>query len=774
MREGSALDAELAEAIGMPVEELPEGKVWERERAYFLRDLFLEKVFRERGLVTRASNTARMLRTQQVVLFGCSALALLLFLFFAWYGTRNLKNTVRTQSEAWMTATNWWPNNKTLKQSIIPQTAGGVYARYATNEVEFPGQRMSIGKFHSQIRKQATNQTKFNWLMPTLAPRYSRDSQKAQRIVFEGGVVKPLVEAARDRMRAAVDSRAIAEHGQAEAFTSLLQVEGDLRTHNKGSNTGVVTEDKARSFLTSLLIYVTGREWVPDSSFSNLVEIMSWTYSKNEEARGHWPSAGLSSAVGEGGPLASFPDLRIGFDLYLTNFSATAEKQFKEWRLVSEIVEILGRAKETEEALFRAAEAGVEKEVDRHWDAIAKISNELDGKRAAAAQANLFRDGFYLTNAHSRFVALVGSGGDLQIVRSNAAYYAGLCPAPKGALFNEIAKRLEDIQSEMLRRVEKETKGGTGNFAALDKSFLGRPGFIERGGFYQDSFRLASSSTNFIGASLIGARGDPWQSFDTNTLRRIRSRAESYDGDSKDKDRFKQTVGVLSERTRRRQLGVFLTNYMAEAERKFGGLLGFPLVKPPAPPMTVDNFAKAYRELDSIARDLAASSMPPSPPDEGHAWNQFVKRSTNMAAVALAILGDQSTPSDCVVSLLKPVEGKDDDKWRDAWRHIQLMGISVQKAIRTQGSSDDIKLGSLGADKQLILHLYKSTDAKDDPSVKDNRAVYDAGEWGAINLLHQQAGQKQKEDPSTWTVSRSKSTRLNSSHGGISRMPSSA
>ena len=377
MREGSALDAELAEAIGMPVEELPEGKVWERERAYFLRDLFLEKVFRERGLVTRASNTARMLRTQQVVLFGCSALALLLFLFFAWYGTRNLKNTVRTQSEAWMTATNWWPNNKTLKQSIIPQTAGGVYARYATNEVEFPGQRMSIGKFHSQIRKQATNQTKFNWLMPTLAPRYSRDSQKAQRIVFEGGVVKPLVEAARDRMRAAVDSRAIAEHGQAEAFTSLLQVEGDLRTHNKGSNTGVVTEDKARSFLTSLLIYVTGREWVPDSSFSNLVEIMSWTYSKNEEARGHWPSAGLSSAVGEGGPLASFPDLRIGFDLYLTNFSATAEKQFKEWRLVSEIVEILGRAKETEEALFRAAEAGVEKEVDRHWDAIALIFKSI-------------------------------------------------------------------------------------------------------------------------------------------------------------------------------------------------------------------------------------------------------------------------------------------------------------------------------------------------------------------------------------------------------------
>src|SRR5262249_45114757 len=70
MREGSALDAELAEAIGVPVEDVPEFKVWERERAYFLRDLFVEKVFRERGLVTRASNTRRMLRAQQVALFS--------------------------------------------------------------------------------------------------------------------------------------------------------------------------------------------------------------------------------------------------------------------------------------------------------------------------------------------------------------------------------------------------------------------------------------------------------------------------------------------------------------------------------------------------------------------------------------------------------------------------------------------------------------------------------------------------------------------------------
>ena len=67
MREGSALDAELAEALKVPIESLPEGKVWERDRAYFLRDLFLQKVFKEKGLVTR-SHAQEDLRSVRVEL----------------------------------------------------------------------------------------------------------------------------------------------------------------------------------------------------------------------------------------------------------------------------------------------------------------------------------------------------------------------------------------------------------------------------------------------------------------------------------------------------------------------------------------------------------------------------------------------------------------------------------------------------------------------------------------------------------------------------------
>ena len=80
MREGSALDEELAQVMGLPVDRLPAGRAWERDHSYFLRDLFLDKVFREDGLVTRASNTDRLLLYRKLMLFGAGVLGLLCLL----------------------------------------------------------------------------------------------------------------------------------------------------------------------------------------------------------------------------------------------------------------------------------------------------------------------------------------------------------------------------------------------------------------------------------------------------------------------------------------------------------------------------------------------------------------------------------------------------------------------------------------------------------------------------------------------------------------------
>lgn len=101
MREGSALDAELAEALGVPIESLPEGRVWERERAYFLRDLFMQKVFREKGLVTRAVSTTAQQRLRRNIVLATSTAGMLALGLFTWLGWRSLNDAIVRPANFW-------------------------------------------------------------------------------------------------------------------------------------------------------------------------------------------------------------------------------------------------------------------------------------------------------------------------------------------------------------------------------------------------------------------------------------------------------------------------------------------------------------------------------------------------------------------------------------------------------------------------------------------------------------------------------------------------
>jgi len=746
MREGSALDAELAEAIGVPVDDLPEGKVWERERAYFLRDLFVEKVFRERGLVTRASNTARMLRTQQVVLYGFSAFAFLIFLFFAWFGTRNLEGTVKKQSDVWVNATNWSPN-KTWKQSIIPLNADGSYADYASYQMEASGRKISLGEFHGKLREQATNHMKGNWMMPGLASRYNRDSGKAQRIVFEGGVIKPLVEAARKKMEHALTSDAPPERGQAEAFTALLRLEGDLLTRNKEANKGEVDRETARRFLSSLLTYVTGREATADTNFFALADVMAWTYSENEEGQGKWPPAGLSGAVGSTNTLANNAPIRVALDLYLKNARLNVQTQFKQWTQVSEIVQLLERVQATEPSLFRAVKAGDEHNAELTCAALNKIKDELDKKLADARQAAVFQGGLSLTNAYARFSGLVGGGGELEKVRILVDKYRQLCGPKDQLLFTQILERLRGVQLEVAGRLQEVVVGNANSFPGLDKSYLVSPAFLERGGFYQESFKLAEARL-FAGTSLVGDKAEKWQRFTTDTLGKLQKQGAEYTGDFRTS--FDEVAAYLLERTKRHQREGFFAAYMEEASRKLGEPVGFPLAKASTTIMKPKELQDADRHLTLMAQDLGSPAMPKVSGSESPAWQLFANRAAILARVSRAILGDELTPGECTISLMKAEEStKGQDAWREtgAWRDVKLIASRVGASVRT-GESEDQKLGSPTLDQKLTLQLINNANAND----KDLKtSAYDAGEWGAIALLHK-SREPQKLDATTWSV----------------------
>lgn len=107
MREGDALDADLANALGVGVESLPEGKLWERERSYFLRDVFLDKVFKERGLVTRAVNAGQVKRKRSFIMVGAGLATALILSVMLWYSWSETKRRISDPRDFWTSVKGW-------------------------------------------------------------------------------------------------------------------------------------------------------------------------------------------------------------------------------------------------------------------------------------------------------------------------------------------------------------------------------------------------------------------------------------------------------------------------------------------------------------------------------------------------------------------------------------------------------------------------------------------------------------------------------------------
>ena len=157
MREGKALDEAIAYATGLSLEQLPEDRSWDKNRAFFLRDLFHEKVFRESGLVTRASNTLKLLRKRQLAIFGTAAAALLLLTVFSYFAYRDLKQSVLRESAFWQVGAANWSDGRWTLPLAASQTNSSRY-RYAGNDL-VPGatgmENLTLVQYHSRLQKIA-------------------------------------------------------------------------------------------------------------------------------------------------------------------------------------------------------------------------------------------------------------------------------------------------------------------------------------------------------------------------------------------------------------------------------------------------------------------------------------------------------------------------------------------------------------------------------------------------------------------------------------------
>ncbi len=255
MREGSALDEDLAESVGVPVDSLPDGRVWERDRAYFLRDLFMKKVFREKGLVTNATNAKKLhSRRKTTVLFSAAA-SVILLLFFTIYIAISFRRSVGEMKGYLVTSANLISKisqGKTNELQVLKSEGEDSYRYIGKAEVEVPGGDVTRLNFSAQLADSVAR-WKIPWIFAPAAKFLkgieAESLNKAQGIVYEEGVLRPFLDAAGDIMETQENGSWTLQDVETRALRQLIRVKAAKPMNEEG-------EYSAQTFLDPLFGYV--------------------------------------------------------------------------------------------------------------------------------------------------------------------------------------------------------------------------------------------------------------------------------------------------------------------------------------------------------------------------------------------------------------------------------------------------------------------------------------------------------------------------------------
>ncbi len=375
MREGEALDAELAEVLGVPVTSLPEGRVWERERAYFLRDLFMDKIFREKGLVTRAAHAKRHYRRRKAMVLGAGFVAAALLLLWTLIGWVSLRRSIGRHRDHFVATATISPKKGYWKPVVERSEVGTGYVYNTGRDVKIPkAGKVSASRFHSEtlsLVKKGVRVPAIFRLAGVGKRRFSEDFRKAQERLYVLSVLRPVVEAARQKMLAEV-SRAAPEEGVAHwteeapntrALAQLIR----LAANRESLRTTAVREDGNLPNLDDLFVYVLGageysRKY--EISKAYLQKSLNWIYSvRKGEGQRPWPPVSFA----EGGSPDENKPVETGVTAFIDSW-----KEFRRTDRYKNLADKLKRDKEAEANFLRT-------EDDDSRDELAKAKADLDG-----------------------------------------------------------------------------------------------------------------------------------------------------------------------------------------------------------------------------------------------------------------------------------------------------------------------------------------------------------------------------------------------------------
>lgn len=291
MTEGSALDAELAEVLGVAVDSLPEGRVWRRDRAYFLRDLFIEKVFRERGLVTRASNADKQQRTRRMIVLTSGFLAVVALGVFTWFGARQLENTIGKHRDFWADAA-----HDDIKSLAVVNPTNDTYNNTDVNVGKVHGDTAQMFAKNLSLMQAPIRIPIIYTPMAKLSGDPNKERIKAYRALYEATVLYPAFTAARNQVESTD-----ASNWNETAVTALAQLmKAQYAAATQGATpTGEVHQsvDLDPLFKFALTDPKELAKYQPDAQA--LQTVADWIYSPEANGHGQWPPAAIAAGGGD-------------------------------------------------------------------------------------------------------------------------------------------------------------------------------------------------------------------------------------------------------------------------------------------------------------------------------------------------------------------------------------------------------------------------------------------------------------------------------------------
>lgn len=285
MNEGAALDEQLASALGMSIETLPGGGIFNRDKSVYLRDVFTEKIFKERGLVTRLKDLGKALRRKLVWFYAAAAALLTLVLLLAWLVKREVERELKLEQENWRVANQAWGNGAFLPVVIRQESADAPDGTKTRPKwlAAWQGENARVWKlsggegsntltkiqYLEDLEERTARGLPGAWMfrfMPSI-----RDFEHRRRVaclaVFEGSVLKPVVDGVREKIVWDAQPDAVRDPEQdrrlAAAYDALVRLEAFV--HSKGRGAAWTDEDFAK-VLEPMMSYLCP----PDGKDANL------------------------------------------------------------------------------------------------------------------------------------------------------------------------------------------------------------------------------------------------------------------------------------------------------------------------------------------------------------------------------------------------------------------------------------------------------------------------------------------------------------------------